>query len=98
MEYEERTYFVENDYDDVKGFTLLEADSGQYHVGEKWLKDEGDDVWISYWIPESDLVGRVEDGAATEKGKLTDEQFSRVCELVGWRYDQDPPEDVEVSV
>jgi hypothetical protein len=90
MEYEPKTYFKEQEEDDVKGFTILAASDDKYHVGEKWLKQEdGDSVWMSYWIPEAQLLRRVSDGACTPKGKLSDEQFDQVCGLVGWEYNED---------
>lgn len=88
MEYESRTYFVESEYDDVKGFTVLKADDGEYHIAEKWLasedNDNSEDKWMGYWVPESDLIDRVERGECEPKGKLTDEQFAKVCEMVEW--------------
>lgn len=88
MEYDERTYFDEKEYDDVKGFTVIEAKDGRYHIAEKWLKEEGEDTWIDYWIPEGDLLGRVEGDKCEPKGQLTDDQFEAVCKMVGWRYDE----------
>lgn len=85
MEYEPKTYFDELEQDDVKGFTLLETGDDKYHVGEKWLKqEEGEGVWMSYWIPEAQLLQRVKEGACEPKGQLSDEQFQQVCELVEW--------------
>lgn len=86
MEYDSRTYFTENEQNDVKGFTVLAADTDEYHIAEKWLKEDGNDVWIDYWIPEAQLLRRVKDGACEPKAELTDEQFEKVCELVGWDY------------
>lgn len=101
MEHEDKTYFAENEYDDVKGFTILKAKDGEYHIAEKWLASsaseadsdgEGssppeNDTWIDYWIPESDLLSREEDGDCEKKGKLTDEQYEKVCESVEWYTD-----------
>jgi len=90
MEYESGTYFTENEFDDVKGFTVLKADSGEYHIAEKWLAsnasgdDSGEDKWMDYWVPESDLLDRVESGDCDPKGTLTDDQFNAVCEAVEW--------------
>jgi hypothetical protein len=83
MEYETKTYFGEEEQDDVKGFTVLATDDGEYHIGEKWLKENGDSIWMDYWIPEAQLLRRVEDGACTPKGQLSDEQFAQVNELCG---------------
>ena len=89
MEYEAKTYFAEEEYDDVKGFTVLEAKDGEYHIAEKWLASQNDDenasndTWIDYWIPESDLLDRVEDGHCNPKGKLTDEQYDGVRAKIG---------------
>lgn len=84
MEYERKTYFKEHDYDNVKGFTILETKDGRYHVGEKWLKEEGDDRWIDYWISEDELLARVEEDACEPLGTLSDGQYEAVCEAVGW--------------
>lgn len=89
MEHEPQTYFTENEQDDVKGFTILAAQDDQYHIAEKWLKEDGDDVWMDYWIPEAQLLSRVSDGACEPKAELTDEQFEMVCEMVGWDYTED---------
>lgn len=88
MEYDSRTYFDEIEHDDVKGFTILQGKDGRYHIGEKWLKESGDDVWMDYWIQADDLSRRVENGDCEPKGTLTDEQFEGVCRKVGWRYDE----------
>lgn len=94
MEHEAKTYFAEQEYDDVKGFTVLKAKDGRYQIAEKWLKEEGESRWISYWIPESDLLSRIEQGHCEPKGKLTDEQFEGVCKMVGFRAKS--AEEVEV--
>lgn len=99
MEYEERTYFAENEFDDVKGFTVLKAKDGKYHIAEKWLATDDnratEDSWIDYWIPEDQLIERhnseTDEGEplCEPKGKLTDEQFEAVCEMVGWYTDDE---------
>jgi|APHM01.1.fsa_nt_gi hypothetical protein len=88
MEHDKQTYFTENEYDDVKGFTILAAGEGEYHIAEKWLKDDGDDVWLDYWVPESDLLERATEGLCEAKAKLTDEQFEAVCQKVDWYTEQ----------
>jgi hypothetical protein len=110
MHYDARRYFTEDEYDDVKGFTLLKARDGDYHIAEKWLAstDEAgesektasqisDDRWLDYWVPESDLVDRVEDGLCEPKATLTDEQFEQVCKKVGWYTEQFESEEPEVD-
>lgn len=89
MKYEQRQFFKENEHDEVKGFTIIEADSGKYHIAEKWLAtdENGENKWMDYWIPESDLLPRVEREECEPAGGLTDEQFEGVCKMVGWRYD-----------
>jgi hypothetical protein len=91
MEHKAKTYFAENEYDDVKGFTVLKAEDGEYHIAEKWLATEennaDEDTWIDYLIPESDLLSREESGDCEKKGKLTDEQYGKVCESVEWYTD-----------
>lgn len=89
MEYEAQTFFGEEEYDCVTGFTILEAQNGRYHIAEKWHADKDEessatgDRWISYWIPEADLLGRIEKGHCEKKGTLTDEQFRAVCDNLG---------------
>lgn len=89
MEYEPKQFFSEEEHDDVKGFTVLEAEDGRYHIAEKWLKDDGEDRWLDYWIPQDDLLKRVDSGDCEPAATLTDEQFEGVCKMVGWRYDQE---------
>jgi len=87
MEHEPKTYFTENEQDDVKGFTVLDANDGEYHIAEKWLKSgEEPDVWMDYWIPEAQLLKRAESGDCEPVAELSDEQFEQVCGLVGWDY------------
>lgn len=88
MEHETKTYFTEHEQDDVKGFTIIATDESdsKYHIAEKWLSDEGEDTWMDYWIPEAQLLARVDDGACEPKAQLTDEQYAQICELVGWDY------------
>jgi len=94
MEYSQATYFTENEYDYTKGFTILDADDGIYHIAEKWLASEDEDAtpqdntWISYQVSERDLLDRIEEGHCEKKGELTDEQFAAVCEKSGWAYDE----------
>lgn len=87
MEHEPRQFFNENDHDEVKGFTVLQAKNGKYHIAEKWLKEDGDDKWMDYWVPEADLNRRIEQEKCEASASLSDEQFEGVCKKVGWRYD-----------
>jgi len=86
MEYEQKQFFKENEYDDVKGFTVLDASDGKYHIAEKWL-DADHDEWMDYWVPEGDLLARVESGDCEPTAMLTAEQFEAVCKKAGRRYD-----------
>jgi hypothetical protein len=84
MEYEPKTYFKEQEEDDVKGFTILAASDDKYHVGEKWLKqDDGDSVWMSYWIPEAQLLRRVSDGGLSDGSttKMWKKQLRKITRL-----------------
>jgi len=85
MEYDTRTYFEENDADDVKGFTIIgrDDDTGEYHIAEKWVRDSAEDTWVQYWIPEAQLMSRVNSGACSPKAALSDEQYETVCDKVG---------------
>jgi hypothetical protein len=88
MEHTARTYFTENGHEDVKGFTILKAQDGKYHIAEKWLKSEDNHTWLDYWISEKDLESRIEDNLCEESGTLTDEQFKAVCQNVDWYTEQ----------
>lgn len=93
MEHDRKTFFAEEEQDDVKGFTVIETSEDMgYHIAEKWIRGEGDGVWVQYWIPEEQLLSRVEAGACTPKGKLTDSQFEKVRELVGMDFDKEAVE------
>lgn len=98
MEYEPKTYFTEGERDDVKGFTLLAAKNGRYHIAEKWLATEEnratEDKWLDYWIPEDELLDRHDKGKCEPKGKLTNEQFEAVCDRVGWDYTENQTEEI----
>lgn len=85
MEYETRTYFEENDADDVKGFTIIgrDDDTGEYHIAEKWVRSEDDSTWVQYWVSEAKLMSRVNSGACSPKAELSDEQYETVCDKVG---------------
>lgn len=84
MEYQTRTYFTENESDDVKGFTIIDVneESGQYHIAEKWAREDAENKWLQYWIPEAQLLTRVNDGKCEAKASLSDEQYEKVCEMV----------------
>jgi len=89
MEYEQKQFFTENEMDDVKGFTILQAKNEQYHIAEKWLSatEDGEDKWLDYWIPEGDLLARVVDGDCEPSTTVSDQQFEKICKRVGQRYD-----------
>lgn len=88
MEYESKTYFVENEHDDVKGFTIIAVKDERYYIAEKWLASQNEehsqssDVWMDYWVSASELQSRIEDGKCDAKGKLTDDQFDKVCDNI----------------
>lgn len=88
MEYDSQTYFTENEQDDVKGFTILKATDDEYHIGEKWLKEDGEGTWVQYWVQAAQLNTRVKDGACEPVGSLSDEQFAQVCERVGFYVEE----------
>lgn len=100
MEYEPKTYFDEQEEQSVKGFTVLSVGAGgdEYHIAEKWTKEDGDGEWVRYSIPEAQLLSRVSDGACEPKGKLTDEQFEQVCQFTGFDPEEwaDSPVTTEV--
>ena len=84
MEYDTRTYFEENEADDVKGFTIIytNEESDEYHIAEKWSREDTEDKWLQYWIPESQLLSRVESGKCDKRATLTQEQYEKVCEAI----------------
>lgn len=84
MEYDTRTYFTENESDEVKGFTVIDTneDSEEYHIAEKWSRAESEDKWLQYWIPESRLMARVEADKCEPKAELSDEQYETVCDKI----------------
>jgi hypothetical protein len=83
MNYDNRTYFEENEAEDVTGFTIVESHDGEYHIAEKWNKSAVDESkWMSYWIPEAQLESRVEKGKCEPKAELKDEQYEKVCSMV----------------
>lgn len=84
MEYPRRTYFAEHEEESVKGFTIIKAQDGKYHLAEKWRRDGAEDKWIQYWITEEELLARVEDDKCEAKAKISPEQFKQVCEFVGF--------------
>jgi len=88
MKYDAQTFFTEEEYENVSGFTVLAAREGRYHIAEKWEKDSGQDRWIAYGVPASDFEQRVARGACEQKAELTEEQYSAVCEKVNFRYDK----------
>lgn len=83
MEYEPKTFFAEHDYEQVNGFVIIRAADGLYQIAEKWQKEDGKSRWISYQVPESDLMERVEQGHCEEKASVSDEQFAAVCDKSG---------------
>lgn len=83
MEFEQGDYLTDTEEDCVKGTTVLGIDDGGYHLAEKWLREEKDDIWIQYHVSEAEMEKRVESGSIVRKGSLTDEQFAQVAELVG---------------
>lgn len=86
MEYDTRTYFEENEADDVKGFTVIDTneDSEEYHIAEKWTKEDAENKWLHYWIPEAQLLARVEQGACKAKAQLTERQYGKVCDMIDY--------------
>lgn len=84
MEHDTRTYFDESEEESVKGFTIIDTneDSEEYHIAEKWVKPEGEDRWMQYWIPEAQLLSRVEADKCEPVATLSDEQFEKVCEMI----------------
>lgn len=75
---EQQTYY-RDEADDVKGFVVIETGDEGYRVAEQrngeWVKP--------FWMPESELRERIESGSANRAGKLSSDQYLRVCEEVG---------------
>ena len=81
MRYTKGTYFVEQEDESVKGFSVIDLNkqSEQYQIAEKWKRTASPDRWITYWIPAARLLERVEEGKCQPKAQLSDKQFSQVC-------------------
>ena len=94
MSHETGTYFREHEQDDVKGFTIIgQVESAdEYHIAEKWQKEEAADSWVAYHIPAASLANRVSTDKCEPVGTLSDEQFAAVCEKVD--HDEVTPEKV----
>jgi hypothetical protein len=85
MEYERKDYFEESEADDVNGFVIVAVEDGRYHIAEKWFKESAEEgTWLDYWIDESALLGRVEDGKCSKRAQVTDEQFDGICRKIDW--------------
>lgn len=83
MEYDSGDYFREHADEEVRGFTILSAETGTYELGERWERPDDDPLWHKYSVSEEQLLDRVEDGACEKVGSLTDDQFERVKKAVG---------------
>lgn len=93
MEYDTRTYFAENEADDVKGFTIIDTneESGEYHIAEKWSREDAEDTWLQYWIPEEKLIARADDGKCEAKAELSQSQYEEVCDRIDHSAVTAPP-------
>lgn len=84
MEYNIKTYFEEKEDESVKGFSVIDLnqESEQYRIAEKWVRDSSDATWVQYWIPEERLLERVACDKCSPKGSLSQEQYSKIKQLV----------------
>ena len=85
MEYQTRTFFTEHEQSEsVNGFAIIDTneESEQYHIAEKWTREDKEAKWIQYWIPEAQLLRRVSEDKCEPKATLTDEQYEAVCEAI----------------
>ena len=81
---EARTYYTENEYDDVKGFTILDAKDDHLHIAGKWLRSgDEEDRWLDYNIPRSQLAERLDKDLAEHRGTISQEQYEAVCRATG---------------
>ena len=80
MEHDIRAFFTEHADEEVTGFAVIEAKNGQYRLAEKWNKPDGEPSWVTYWVPEAQLLQRERSGQCERSGSLTEEQFEAVCE------------------
>jgi hypothetical protein len=80
--FDPKTYFAENEFDDVNGFVVMDhnEDSDRYHIAEKWQRENRDDTWLQYWIPAHTLKGRIDSDKCKPKGKIEDEQYEAVLD------------------
>ncbi len=79
MEYDIKSFFKEHDDDEVQGFAIIETGDGSYRIAEKWNRPDGGESWVSYWVPEAQLLARVREGQCEKVGNLTDDQYEKVC-------------------
>lgn len=80
MEYERGQYFREHDDPQVPGFTIIEAEDGEYRLAERWDRPNGESRWTVYWIDSEQLQSRINDELCEPVGSLTDRQFEQVCQ------------------
>lgn len=84
MEYDTRTYFDEQEEESVNGFVVIGSDeeSEEYHLAEKWNREDKEAKWIQYWIPQEQLARRVEQDKCEPKAELSQKQYEKVCDNI----------------
>lgn len=79
-EYQPKSYFRENEDDEVTGFIVVEVSDTQYRIAEKWTREDAG-IWTNYWVSKEGLTERLESGACEFVKEVTDEQFEQVLRL-----------------
>jgi len=85
MELERGTFLSEHDDDTVSGMAIIETDPeiDKYRIAEKWERGPDDEVWNTYWLAESMLQERIDEGSVSVKGQLSDKQLNGILNLAG---------------
>lgn len=81
MQFDTGTLFKEHDDSEVTSSIVIEtSDEEGYRMAERWTPTFGEPRWVTYWLPEDDLLVRLETGQFEERGTVSDEQFEQVCQ------------------
>lgn len=93
--FETKDFFAEFEDPTVPGFFVIEVSDGDgpcrdradaqgaYRIAEKWNSPNAETTWLTYWIPESKLQKRVDEGKCELISKATDKQFEGALKLAG---------------
>lgn len=89
MRFDTHTYFDEVEDESVNGFVIIDTNeqSRRYQIAEKWMAEPDEtpitqDTWITYWIPESALIDRLQAGECEKAARLSKRQYNAVVSNV----------------